>query len=272
MNVAEAIEALNASADRVLNFAQLNNWQSEGTFALFVQDCDERSVKASQDRELESYPDQPLMATAGMTPGSYAVLAQLVTTGNQALDLAVSEAKGDQMKVWMSTHVAERTTQAEFVAAAKGRVLVAGLGLGLVLGPLLAKPEVTEVVVIDINPEVELLLGPYLKTLAGRDRLHLIQADVLGWRCPGMFDTIYFDIWPNISARNLAEMLKLERRYAKHLRAGGWMGCWAKAECVEMLKRESKRFPQIAKLYDRLVKEFGIEAEPQNICFVTEGA
>lgn len=261
MTITEAIEALDASAKRVLNYAQANNWSVDGPFALFVQDCTAESVLVSQAAEHAKAPDRPLMATAGMKPGAYAVLGQVVTG-----------AKGGNVPItWMSTHVAERTTQAEFVAAAHGRVLVAGLGLALVLWPLLDKPEVTEVVVVDVNPAVEGLMAGYLETLPNRNRLRLVRADIRRWRCRSSFDTIYFDIWPDISAKNLVDMLRLEKRYAKYLRPGGWMGCWAKEECMEMLQREAKRFPKVAELYTMMVEKFGMQSTIK-VCHVDEGA
>jgi hypothetical protein len=260
MNTLEAVKALDASADRVLAFVRDNNWKADGPFALFVQHCDEQSVLVSQAAELARAPGRPLIATAGMKPGDYAVLAQLVPDADKSKDVA---------KVWMSTHVAERTTQAEFVAAAHGRVLVAGLGLGLVLGPLLDKPEVTEIVVVDVNPAVPALMAPYLEGLEAGRRLRLVRADINRWRCRSVFDVIYFDIWPDISARNLPEMLRLETRYRRHLRAGGWMGCWAKDESMEMLSRDAKRFPKIAELHTLLAKKFVAGAD-LHICHIDE--
>jgi protein-L-isoaspartate O-methyltransferase len=274
MNVAEAVAALDASATRVLNYAQTHNWSSQGTFALFVQDIDDQSVKASQDAELQKAPDRPLMATAGMRPGAYAVLGQLVTTKNRALDIVVKEVKGDQFRCWMSTHVAERTTQAEFVAAATGRVLVAGLGLGLVLGPLLSKETVERVTVVERSPEVMKLMAARVEELGAGRRLKIVCHDINQWRTRAVYDTIYFDIWPNISARNLGNMMRLRRRYAKNLRPGGWMGCWAQAECIQMLKimrSKMKNAPKVDELIAAMEKLWPtVVPDDVHICNIDE--
>jgi hypothetical protein len=56
--------------------------------------------------------------------------------------------------IWMSVAPMELESQSHHVLAAKGRVLVGGLGLGAILWALLEKPEVEHITVIERDPQV----------------------------------------------------------------------------------------------------------------------
>lgn len=142
----------------------------------------------------------------------------------------------------MSDTKMERTTNAAIVAQASGDVLIAGLGLGMILWPILAKPDVKSVTVIERAPEVIELVLPSLAVHPNFDKLHVITADIFEWKRPvgASYDTIYFDIWPYISADNLSGIRKLHRRFRSRLRAGGWMDSWAHTD-VMIANREANR-------------------------------
>lgn len=123
----------------------------------------------------------------------------------------------------------ERRTNAEFVRRAHGRVLVAGLGLGMVLRAILKKPEVEHVTVLEKSADVVALVEPTLKRDAGR--LTIVTTDVHDWRPEkgAKWNVIYFDIWPDISTKNLPEMGRLQRRAASWIDRTDpdrWVGCW----------------------------------------------
>lgn len=129
----------------------------------------------------------------------------------------------------MSDTLMERQTNMRVVQRATGRVLIAGLGLGMILHPILAKPDVTHVTVLEKEQDVIDLVGP---SLAGYgDRLTIIHADAFTWRAPKgeTWDGIYFDIWPEIVGENVDEHNKLARRWSARLnranpkaRMAGW--------------------------------------------------
>ena len=87
---------------------------------------------------------------------------------------------GDE--VYMTDLVAELYTQQPAIDEARargGRVLVTGLGLGLVVEAMLAAPTppITTVVVVEQSPDVVDLVGPYLaerygSRFASRPRTH----------------------------------------------------------------------------------------------------
>jgi hypothetical protein len=135
----------------------------------------------------------------------------------------------------MSDTKMEHDTNKAVVEHAYGNVLIAGLGIGMILVPILAKDSVDCVTVIEANNEVIDLVAPHFTS----DKLNIVLADIFGWgpEKDSVYDTIYFDIWPVICGDNLVEMRKLERRFKKHLSEGGWMDSWAKKECGSFRRR-----------------------------------
>lgn len=133
----------------------------------------------------------------------------------------------------------ERRSNDRLLWKANGRVLVAGLGLGMVLHGILRKKEVTHVTVLEISQDVIDLIAPSLEKYA--KRLTIIQADALAWVPPKgeMWDTIYFDIWPTVSDDNLTDVARLSRRFSRRLNRtnpGAWMSAWM-ADHLRVMRR-----------------------------------
>lgn len=127
-------------------------------------------------------------------------------------------------EVVMTNTPMEVRTHRAFIRAAHGRVLLNGLGLGMVLSAILAKPEVESVTVIEISPDVIRLTGP---TFASDPRVRIIEADAFEWKPePGeKFDCVWHDVWNDICRGNLPGMKKLVRKYAKRAK---FQGCWSR--------------------------------------------
>jgi len=140
----------------------------------------------------------------------------------------------------MSDTSMERNSNYEVVRKAHGRVLIAGLGLGMILHPIAAKPEVTEVVVIEKYADVAVLVQPTLPA-----KVKVIVADIFDWK-PAKgekFNTVYFDIWPNISEDNLEDMAKLHRRFSHYLDRSAyseWMDSWKRGELKSRRARNKR--------------------------------
>lgn len=115
---------------------------------------------------------------------------------------------------------------------ARGRVLIHGLGLGMVAAAVLRKPEVAHVTVVEIDADVIQLVSPHLTTAFGA-RLDVVHADALTWKPPrgAAWDVAWHDIWPNICEDNLDEMKKLHRRFG---RRAAWQGSWSRELIEEM--------------------------------------
>jgi hypothetical protein len=122
----------------------------------------------------------------------------------------------------MSNTEMEKASNREFVREAKGDVLIAGLGIGLIINPIIKKPEVTSVTVIEKYQGVIDLVSKHI----AHPKLLIINDDIFTWKTKLMFDTIYFDIWPNITTDSLPEIATLNRRFARRLKPGGWRGAW----------------------------------------------
>jgi len=113
-----------------------------------------------------------------------------------------------------------------FVREARGHVLIQGLGLGMVLGAVLAKPDVEHVTVIEKSEDVIGLVANHYAC----ERLTVICADAMTWQPPKgiRYGAVWHDIWDDICADNLDEMKALHRRYG---RRADWQGSWARELC-----------------------------------------
>lgn len=144
-------------------------------------------------------------------------------------------------QLWMSDTHHEQRSNLEAVHRAHGRVLVGGLGLGMVVVAMLNKPQVERVTVIERDKRVIQLVATQLAD----ERLEVVEGDVFTWRPPSatLYDTIYFDIWLDRCVDNLTEITRLKRGYARRLNrssAGGcWMGAWEE-KTLRYLKRSGR--------------------------------
>ena len=129
----------------------------------------------------------------------------------------------------------EHRTNYEVVRASRGRVLIAGLGLGMILTRILSKPEVDSVIVVEKYQDVIDLVGRHFQS----PKLSIVCADIHEWNPPRgeRFDTIYFDIWADQSTDDLEEMHTLHRRFRKFKSPGGWMESWNRYD----LQRRKRR-------------------------------
>lgn len=118
--------------------------------------------------------------------------------------------------VVMSNTPEEVISNRDAYRRARGRVLINGLGLGMLLQAILGKPgnAVSEVWVVEAAPEVVALVGP---TYAKDPRVKVIEANALEYTPPkGVhFDFVWHDIWDYICADNLPEMHRLHRKYGR---------------------------------------------------------
>ncbi len=115
------------------------------------------------------------------------------------------------------------------IRMARGKVLINGLGIGMVLGAILEKSEVTHVTVIELSRDVISLVGNHYKQKYG-DKVTIICADAFTWKSPKnmRYGAVWHDIWDDICSDNLPEMAKLHRKYGK---CCDWQDSWAKYQC-----------------------------------------
>lgn len=144
-------------------------------------------------------------------------------------------------QLYMSDTDMERSSNQSFVQHAYGDVMVAGLGIGLILNALREKVDsgdVRSITVYEKYQDVIDVVGPKLSDLP----IKIVCADILEYRPPKdeRYDTIYFDIWPDISVDNLRDIRLLHNRWKNHKKNGGWMNSWMK-EYLQRKKREEYR-------------------------------
>ena len=143
-------------------------------------------------------------------------------------------------RVMMSDLHYERVTCFEVVERAHGDVLIAGLGLGMILHPILGKQEVRSVTVIEKYSEVVELISP---TLPYDPRLTIVNDDIFTWRPPSgsRYDVIWFDIWPDFEVTRLSEMARLHRKFGRYLNrdnANRWMESWHRKETKRLAPKQ----------------------------------
>lgn len=140
-------------------------------------------------------------------------------------------------KMMMSNTQFEYRTNVDFVKTAQGRVLISGLGMGMILLPLAKRKEVSSITVLEKSQDLIDAVAPYYKkqTL----KLEVICADALTWKPEAgrKFDWAWHDIWPDFGPKWLPQYAAI-----KHKR---WVlveqGCWAE----KLSKKLSKRMARI---------------------------
>ncbi|MCD6255759.1 MAG: hypothetical protein J7J44_05750 [Deltaproteobacteria bacterium] len=116
----------------------------------------------------------------------------------------------DPKGVWMSDSPFEYYSMWEFVARTKpSRVLIGGLGLGILANLLALRSDIESIKVIEISKEVIEMISPYLNP-----KVHVIQGDFLrvirDLRMEGEeFDTVIVDIFKSGDDVELYEDCKL---------------------------------------------------------------
>lgn len=137
-------------------------------------------------------------------------------------------------EVVMSNTLMEVNTNMEFINRATGRVLINGLGLGMVLTEILKKDSVDSVTVVERSQDVINLTAP---SFAHDPRVKIVHSCAFDYTPEDgeVFDVAWHDIWTYISPENLDEMWKLEDKLRPYVK--GYQESWAKTECIRMSRR-----------------------------------
>lgn len=143
-------------------------------------------------------------------------------------------------EVVMSDTPMERESNRQVIEHAHGKVLIAGLGLGMVVLPLFSKKEATSILVVEKEQDVINLVLKHLKKLDKRNKLTVVLGDIKTYETTEKFDTIYFDIWEGISAQIWEDYKELKARFARNRAKGFWMSCWMREETRAMFHSENR--------------------------------
>ena len=153
--------------------------------------------------------------------------------------------KKDGSGIMMSDTPMERNTNEEFLMKANGDVVIFGLGLGLILFPLLEDENIKSITIVELYQDLIDIVSPIIKNKDKHNKVNIIQGDCFNYQFPKnkKFDTIYFDIWINICTDNYEEQKKLIRKYSKHLNRENpnkYMDAWMRSYYKKQLAKEKR--------------------------------
>lgn len=154
--------------------------------------------------------------------------------------------------IMMSDTPMERNTNRDFIQKANGDVIIFGLGLGLVILPLLKKENVKSIMVVELYQDLIDLVEPILKKHDTENKLSVIQGDCfeIHKNIPKekKFDSVYGDIWIEICTDNYEEMKTLTKNWKSRINRENsnafidhWMKDYLKKQIAQE-KRESYRY------------------------------
>jgi hypothetical protein len=149
--------------------------------------------------------------------------------------------------VMMSDTPMERNTNYDFIQKANGDVIIFGLGLGLVIVPLLKKKNVTSVLVVELYQDLIDLVEPILKAQDVEDKLTIVQGDCFEFhnKIPKerKFDSIYGDIWIDIYTDNYEEMKTLTKNWKNRVNrsnSDSFITHWMKDHLKNEIQKEKR--------------------------------
>jgi len=119
---------------------------------------------------------------------------------------------------WMTVTPSEINTMTADIRAVHGKVAVFGLGLGYYAFMASEKPEVTQVIVVERDPEVISLFREFiLPQFPHREKITVVEADAYSYAASmgcEAFDWAYVDIWHDVL--DGVEMYLKMKRLEKH--------------------------------------------------------
>ena len=138
--------------------------------------------------------------------------------------------------VVMSSDTIEHQSCKVFNDSAYGDVMIAGLGIGMVIIPLLHNPKVTRITVYEkyqnIIDMVKPQLDAYIEKNNLTNNLHIICRDINNpdYSLP-QHNVIWIDIWNEMSSpKRQRDMKLLIRKYRKQLKKKGVIKWWGEEE------------------------------------------
>lgn len=120
----------------------------------------------------------------------------------------------------MTDYPDEKITNQKFIDNAYGDVLIFGLGIGLIVFPLLDEESVHSITIIEKDPELPLLVEPIIKQYDSFSKVKIENGDAFSYaeNINQKYDTIYFDIWARITDESFEEMDRLHELYRPFLK------------------------------------------------------
>jgi hypothetical protein len=135
----------------------------------------------------------------------------------------VQKVKNNWLK-WMSLTPMELESHQPHIAAAKGVVVVAGLGMGFYLYNIIRKPEVTRVIVLEKDKNVVSLWKRTIDTnqWMGFRKVELIIGDAHAYKPGFPVDFLYADIWSHLGDQDALEITQRLQANIQAKEVGFW--------------------------------------------------
>ncbi len=125
---------------------------------------------------------------------------------------------------WMTDAEFEIATNKPVVAKCRGDVLIVGLGIGLIIPPLIKSKRVRSITVLEKDQRVIDLVSPTYC----HEKIKVVRGDAYKWMASkAAFDCIYLDIWPNVpNSDDRKNIARLRHRFSGSKKSGGWIKVW----------------------------------------------
>jgi hypothetical protein len=152
--------------------------------------------------------------------------------------------RGGRRPPIMSDTPAERLDHMEAVGKMADpscrRILINGLGLGMVLSAALRLGHAGHIDVVENDPRVIRLVGSQYAARAERAGigLRIIERDAMTqaarWPAGTRWDVGWTDIWPSLCSGNLSEVFAFRMSYGTRC---GWHDCWGRGILLDLRRR-----------------------------------
>ena len=142
-------------------------------------------------------------------------------------------------EIVMSDSIMEKRTNLDFISKANGDVLIGGLGLGMIVLAIQDNPNIKSIIVVELDETLKDLVMIGLKDKFNH-KVEIVISDINDFIPPIKYDTIYCDIWNDISGDNWEEMKRLSGKYQLVLNQDGWINHWRKLDTAMKTDDDNK--------------------------------
>lgn len=192
------------------NFIDLRTiYESENTFGDFSIYIDEHNLHATEKM-------RDFYGFSNSLEKDYTFILKKLST-NQAL---------------MTDSEVELLSNKHFIDNATGDVLILGLGLGMIVFPLLDDDSVNSITIIEKEQDIIDYVGGKIKNLDTKNKVQIKLGDAYNYHQNqsdyGKYDYIYIDFWPSLTEsafKDMEEMVITYEPLKKH--KNSFLRCWA---------------------------------------------
>lgn len=132
----------------------------------------------------------------------------------------------DRAGVWMTDSLQELEQMRVLLSDFSGKVLVAGLGLGVFL--LVMPLEVEEITIVEKSPEVIKMVSSYLPKHPAK--IKIIEADFNEFEVSDEYDFVFLDFWQPTGEWALTKFVLPQRKRFKNKIPQERIRCWGESE------------------------------------------